>query len=147
MKGKIIILGISLLMLNSCVSKSDYEKSELEKSELEIQLQEIKQELSDVKYKYNQIKQEKSQAEIERNKKPFITENKALQLIGDNFSFYERNMVYRNVKLRRIADNSFKVSLETCINKKNYVSDDFFWKSKVRTLTVYNNGKYDFPPF
>lgn len=166
MKGKIIILGLSLLILNSCVLKSDYdklekEKSELEtqlekvKSELETQLEEIKNELSDVNYKYDQIIEEKKhaeleiirkerQAEIERNRIPYISDSKAKQYIKDNYSFYEKGTRYRNIQLRRLADNKFIVSLEECKSKMGGCDDNYFWFSKVRTLTVHNNGKYDF---
>lgn len=88
--------------------------------------------------------EEKRQAEIERNRKPYITEAQALQHIKDNYNFDEKHMRYRNVQLRRIADNSFRVSLETCTKKGNFSNNDFFWTSSVRTLTVNNNGKYEF---
>lgn len=138
------ILGISLLSLNACVSKSDYEKLEKEKIELETQLEETKNELSNVRYKYDQLNEEKIQAEIERNKTPYISEDQALQYIKDNYAFYEKDITYRNVQLRRISDNSFRVSLETCTKKGSFSDDDFFWHSSVRTLTVHKNGKYDF---
>ncbi len=144
MKIKLIGLTISLVIMISCVPKSDYEKLEKEKADLETQLEETMQELSDVTYEYNLLIEEKRQAEIERNKKPYITEAQALKYIKDNYSFYEKDVLYRNVQLRRIDDNSFKVSLETCTNKGDFSNSDFFWNSQVRTLTVYKNGEYDF---
>ena len=137
MKNRLLGLAIILFTVSSCVPKSDYEK-------LEKELETTKQELSDITYKYDLLVEEKRQAEIERNKKPYITEAQALQYIKDNYSFYEKDMRYRNVQLRRIDNNSFRVSLETCIKKGSFSNDDFFWNSQVRTLTVYNNGKYDF---
>ena len=155
MKSKILILGLSLLTLNACVSKSDYDKLEKEKSELETLLEKTTQELSDVNYKYDQILEEKKQAEleiirkkrqaeIERNRVPYISDSKAKQYIKDNYAFYEKDTKYRNLQLRRIANNSFKVSLEECTAKGDFSNDDFFWHSRVRTLTIHNNGKYDF---
>lgn len=135
---------IFFISLSSCVPTSDYEKLEKEKNELETQLEEIKQELADITDKYDLLIEKERQAEIERNKKPYITEAKALKYIKDNYSFYEKDMKYRNVQLRRISGNSFRVSLETCTKKGGFCDDDFFWNSSVRTLTVYNNGKYDF---
>lgn len=144
MKKRLIGSTIFLIFVSSCVPKSDFEKLEKEKSNLTYQLEEMKQNLSDVTNKYDLLIEEKRRDEIEQNKKPYITEYRALQLIKDNYSFYEKNMVYRNVQLRRIADNSFKVSLETCINKESFRKNDFHWHSSVRTLTVHNNEKYDF---
>jgi len=126
------------------LSASDYEKLEKEKSELENQLEETKQELTDISDKYNLLYEEKRQAEIQRNKTPYISEDQALQYIKDNYAFYEKDMKYRNVQLRRTADNSFRVSLEECTKKGDFSNDDFFWHSRVRTLTVHKSGKYDF---
>ena len=85
------ILGISLLTLNACVSKSDYEKLENEKIELESQLketkielesqlEETKQELSNVSYKFNQLSEEKRQAEIKRNKHHIFPKTKLFNI-------------------------------------------------------------------
>lgn len=144
MKIKFLILGFGLLTMNSCVSKSDYDKLEKEKTDLANQLEEIKQELSVMSDKYYELYEEKRKAEIEKNKKPYISESQALQYIKDNYSFYEKDMLYRNVQLRRISDNSFRVSLEECTKKGPFSDDEFFWRSNVRTLTVHSNGKYDF---
>lgn len=144
MKIKILSLLIFILTLNGCVSKSDYEKLEREKAQLEDTLNEIKQELTEVQYNYEQLLEEKRLAEIERNRKPYISEAQALNYIKDNYDFYEKDMRYRNVVLRRVDDNSFRVSLEECTKKGPFSNDDFFWNARVRTLTVHNNGKYDF---
>ena len=61
MKIKLIGLGIFLLTLSSCVSKSDYEKLEGEKADVERRLKETEQELSDVNYKYGLLIEEKRQ--------------------------------------------------------------------------------------
>lgn len=158
MKVKFLILGLGLLTMTACVPKSDYEKLEKEKTDvenhyeklekektdLENQLEEIKQELSSMSDKYYELYDEKRKAEIERNKTPHISKSEALQYIKDNYSFYEKDMLYRNVQLRRISDNSFRVSLEECSNKGPFSDNEFFWNSNVRTLTVHSNGKYDF---
>ena len=140
---KKIFYLIPFLTFASCVSQSDYDKLKAEKEELEQKVTQIENELSSVEFKYNQLLEEKRQAEIERNRISYISEAKALQYIKDNYSFYEKDTRYRNVQLRRIADNSFRVSLEECTSKGG-CNDDFFWHSIVRTLTVHNNGKYDF---
>lgn len=143
MKIKLFGLGLSFLILSSCVSESDYKKLEGEKEDIERRLKETEQELSNLTYEYNLLIEEKRQAEIERNRIPYISEEQALRYIKDNYAFYDKDIKYRNVQLRRIADNSFKVSLEECTKKGPFSSDDFFWSSIVRTLTVYNNGKYN----
>ena len=130
MKFKFLILGIGILMLNACVSKSDYEKLEKEKNDLANKLEELYE--------------EKRLAEIEKNKKPYVSESQALEYIKDNYTFYQKDMLYRNVQLRRISDNSFKVSIEECTKKGQFSNDDFFWFSNIRTLTVYSDGTYDF---
>ena len=137
MKTKILVLLVFVLTISSCVPKSDYEK-------LERQLSETEQELSDLKFKYDQILEEKRQEEIEKARTPYVTESQALGYIKDYYSFYNKDTRYRNVELRRTADNRFKVSLETCTKKGSFSNDNFFWNASVRTLTVYNDGKYDF---
>lgn len=132
-----LVLLLSLMTLTSCVSKSDYDKVKKE-------LEETKQELSKMKRNYESLLEEKKQEELERNRIPFISEAQALNYIKDFFDFYNKDMTYRNVVLRRISDNSFRVSLETCTNKGDFSNNDFFWTSSVRTLTVHSNGKYDF---
>jgi hypothetical protein len=137
MKINILVLAVSILTLYSCVSKTDYEK-------LEKTLDETKQDLTDVSYRYELLIEEKRQIEIERNKKPFITDKQALGYIKDNYSFYEKDMKYRNVQLRRTDDNIFRVSLEECTMKGGFSNNNFFWNSRVRTLTVHKSEKYDF---
>ncbi len=132
-----LVFLISLLTITSCIPKTEYEKVKNE-------LDETKQELSEVKRNYETLLEEKRQEESERNRIPYISDDQALGYIKDNFNFYERDTKYRNVVLRRISDNSFRVSLETCTKKADFSNDDFFWNSSVRTLTVHKNGKYDF---
>lgn len=144
MKITQLIILISLFTLSGCVSKSDYEKLEVENSELTIQLDATKQELLNISNKYNQLNYEKQQAEIEKNNTPYISEDQAMQYISDNFAFYEKDVSYRNVQVRRISDNSFSVSLETCTKKGPFSNDEFFWRTSVRNLTVHKSGKYDF---
>lgn len=137
MKIKSLVLVTAILALSACVPKSDYEKLEKEKNEIERQLEETQRE-------YNLLYEEKRQAEIEKNRTPYISEEEALKYIKDNYAFYEKDMKYRNVQLRRIGDNSFRVSLEECTKKGDFSNNDFFWNARVRTLTVHKSGKYDF---
>lgn len=122
------IAVVSFLSLG-CVPKSEYEQ--------------LKADYEELQSKLYYIEEAQRQAEIERNSIPYITEQQALEYIKDRFSFYEKDKVYRNVELRRIADNSFQVSLETCINKADFKRDNFFWKHENRKLIVYNDGSYE----
>jgi hypothetical protein len=126
-----------ILFIIGCVPKAEHEK-------LKSELEQTQQELFDVQQKYDVLNNERIQLELQRNQTPYLSEEQAMQFIKDNYSFYEKGKKFRNVQLRRIADNSFKVSLETCISKGDFSESDFFWNAEVRTLTVYSNGKYDF---
>ena len=130
MKYKIFLIVLILSILNSCVSKSDYEDIKSENKILKEELQRVKEELSNIRIEYELLIKEKREAEAERNKKPFITEAKALKYIKDNYDFYEKEMRYRNIKLRRVDDNEFRVSVEEC--NRRFSDDDFFWNSRVR---------------
>lgn len=145
---KKIFYLVPCLILASCVPQSDYDKLKIEKEEIEQKVTELETKLSNVEFEHNQLLEEKRQAEIERNKTPYISEAKAMQYIKDNYLFYEKDTKYRNIQLRRIADNSFRVSLEECSCKSigggDCCNDNFFWDSRVRTLTIHNNGTYDF---
>lgn len=134
MKREVIFL-ILLFVIISCVPKADYEKLENENNDL-------RQELSDVKQQYEILFEEKRQAEIEKNRKPYISETKARELLKDYYRFYNNGWSYRNPVFRRLDNNSFKISLEVCVNKEQFINNEFFWNSEVRTLTVNNDGTY-----
>lgn len=137
MKIKLLLLISFSTLIFSCVSKTDYD-------ELKTELEQTEKDLSYFKKEYNILLEEKQRIEDEKNRKPFITEEKALSCIKDNYDFYENDTKYRKVKLRRIEDNVFEVSLEECTKKGPFSSDNYFWNSTVRKLTVHSNGKYDF---
>lgn len=66
-----------------------------------------------------------------------------MELIEDNFDFYERDITYKNIKLRRTGENIFLVSLEECICKPSSCNDgDFCWDAKVRELRVASDSSY-----
>ena len=126
---------IALVILTSCVSQSDYDELKAEKDELEL------------KYIELQAKVEQyEKAEAVKNEIPYISEERALEIIEDYFSFYAAGVAYRRVKLRRVAKNIFKVSLETGDKKALEASgySAFFWQATVKTLTVRADGTYDF---
>ena len=156
------LIVLNVVILNSCVSDSAYKKLEKEKMELENQLKNNNQKIIELTQKYdtlsNKLKlEEEKKAVAKQNPKPnntsietinnnypYITEEQAMQYINDNYSFYESDVLFRNVRLRRLSNNSFRVSLEECTKKGKFSNDDFFWRSVVRTLIVKNNNKYTF---
>jgi len=70
------------------------------------------------------------------------SEEKALEFLEDYFSFYNAAEAYRNPNLRRISNNVFYISLQTCINEKEFMENDFFWHSKVLVLKIQSSTKY-----
>ncbi|WP_282774130.1 hypothetical protein [Phaeodactylibacter xiamenensis] len=140
MKKLHYLLAIVVVFLVSCVPQSDYDQLNSEKQQLE-------RELKNLKYKYNQLLEENRQAEIAKQQIPFIPDSEVIKYIEDNYSFHERGTKYRNVQVKRIADNSFAISLELCncgSSRDNCCSDNFFWEFVVKNLTVHPNGSYDF---
>ena len=132
--NKMIFL-ILLTTLFSCVTKTEYDKLKTEKELLA-------QKLNLLQSEYDKLLEAQRQVEIERAKIKYYTEQEALGFIKDYYSFYQPDILYRNVRLRRTGDNSFKVSLETTTSKGDFSNDDFFWSSQVYNLTISNDGKY-----
>lgn len=144
---KKMLYPLLLVTIVGCVPQSDYNQLKSEKDELELKVGKLEDEISNIQHEYNQLLAEKRETEIEMSKAPYISEEKAILYIKDYYSFYEKDIQYRNIELRRIADNIFKVSVEECGWKSTSGEDpcdggDFYWSAKVRTLTVYNNGKF-----
>lgn len=121
--------------LFSCVSKTEYDKLNTEKELLT-------QKLNLLQIEYDKLLEAQRQEEIQRTKIKYYSEQEALGYIKDYYSFYQPDILYRNVRLRRTGDNSFKVSLETTTSKGDFSNDDFFWSSQVYNLTISNDGKY-----
>ena len=71
----------------------------------------------------------------------YVTEDRALEIIKDDYEFYNRNYKYRGVKLRRKGPAEFWVSLEEC-HKKMLEFDS--WSARVKTLTVNEDGTFHF---
>jgi hypothetical protein len=141
MKLKILILLISFSFI-SCVSKSEHESLEKELEETKVLLVKTNEELSNFKEKFKELNEEKRQAELSKNTRPYITKTEAIEYVKDYYAFYDNDKIYRNAKFRRVEKNVFKVSLEECFKNGRFKENDFFWDSKVRTLTVNNNDTY-----
>lgn len=142
MKRKIIALSIPLIISACGVPQDDYDKLKLEKEALEEKLQDSELEISNLKQQNDDLIEEKRQIEIEKNRTPFVTENQALGYIKDYYDFYDSDVDYRNVRLRRLEDNVFTVLLEECTKKGSFSNNDFFWTARIKQLTVNNDGTY-----
>lgn len=88
---------------------------------------------------------------------PKYSEERALELISDYYSFYNADESYSDPVVRRVSNNVFYVSVKYCSGgekicyKKEYNSltglysikkNDFFWNSKVLVLTITSKTKY-----
>lgn len=136
-----------------CVSQADYDKLKEENLIHKNKVEELEFNLINVKNALEQLLEEKrlaeverkkkiSNAKIERNKKKYRTESEALSTLKDYYEFYNANWVYRNPKVRRVDNNTFKISLQECAG---YCirDDEFVWRSKVMTLEIKNDGTYN----
>jgi hypothetical protein len=153
MKFKLLSSVLITSILFSCVSQSDYDKLKIEKEnsekkfksenrEKDKKIEKVKYELSLLKEDLNQLMAEKRLSEIEKNRKPYVSELEAKKYLKDYYDFYESDNIYRNAKFRRVDDNVFKVSLEECTKKGGFSDNDFYWHSIVKTLNVKNDGTY-----
>lgn len=125
-----------------CVSQSDYDKVKEQNGNLRNRIKVLETKLSNVEYNYQQLLEEKRLAEIERNKKKYRNESEALSTLKDYYEFYNADQIYRNPKVRRVDNNTFRISLEECPKKGGFSSSNFFWHSKVVTLVINNDGTY-----
>lgn len=75
------------------------------------------------------------------DQKFYTKEEEALDLIEDYYGFYRTDYVYKETQIRRIDDNSFKVSLREC--PIEMTNSRYHWSSKVLTLMNHDDGTYD----
>lgn len=75
-----------------------------------------------------------------------VSQEDALAIIKDNYGFYEKHLKYSDIQLRRVGQNIFDVSVNEC-NTNIYgglCKDKDVWDQKIRKLTVYSDGRYDY---
>lgn len=151
MRKIIYIISITFVMVG-CVSQADYDKLKEENLIHKNKVEELEFNLINVKNALEQLLEEKrlaeverkkkiSNAKIERNKKKYRTESEALSTLKDYYEFYNADRVYRNPKVRRVDNNTFKISLQEC--RKMFRDDERYWRSKVMTLEIKNDGTYN----
>ncbi|EZH73657.1 hypothetical protein ATO12_17120 [Aquimarina atlantica] len=92
------------------------------------------------------INKEKNQGSIKNTFN--YDEQTALKYIQDWYNFYNAGYIYKNPKIRRNGQNSFMVSLQET-NKSGNGRDlngkpIYTWFDRVYTLTIKENGNYDF---
>ncbi len=72
------------------------------------------------------------------------SEDFAMELIKDNYEFYERDISYKDVKIRRIDNNEFEISVLECICSPSSCKDDYCWDSVVKKLIVAPDSTYSY---
>jgi len=118
---------ITLATLASCgVSQSEYDELKSENKRLKTTIQKL----------------ESENLEAMRRAASRHTEAEALKCLKDYYEFYNPNFAYRKPKVRRVNENTFQISLQTCINKQPFLSDNFHWSSEVLTLKINDDGTY-----
>ena len=119
-----------IFYLFSCgVPQSKYEELKTENEKLKKRNQELLDEISQQKTeKLNDLK--------------VHTEEEALRLLKDWYSFYHADDLFRKPRFRRVANNEFLVSLEECTKKGPFKKQDFFWNAVVLQIIIYEDGTY-----
>jgi predicted nuclease with TOPRIM domain len=136
MKTKIISFSTILILTGCGIPKEEHEKIKHELETLKTEVETLKNENSTLEYEKEQLEEKKRIASTH-------TENEALKLLEDYYEFYNSNFAYRSPKVRRENENTFVISLEQCVNKEPFLSNDFHWSSKVVTLEIFEDGKYE----
>ena len=140
---KAFYLIFATVLFFGCVSQSEYDKLQEENKKLKeknsIQFARIALLTSEL----DELEREKEKAQIEKNRIKWYSDDQALNYVKDYYEFYNTDNKFRNVKIRRVTDNEFRVSLEECTKKASFSNDDFFWNARVYRLTIDNKGKYD----
>lgn len=142
MKKIVIVITIPLLFSSCLVPKSEYDELESKNEIVVSDNERLKLVIQRQNRILDSLDNEKDLIARKKLETSLHSENEALRLIEDYYTFYYANMVYRNPQLRRIGDNKFSVSLQECTNKEAFKEDDFFWHSRVLTLTINNDGTY-----
>lgn len=141
-----------------CVNKSEYENIEKENNELKLELEDLRKKVNELENDLNN-KQNRNNSNINSNinsttnknsksinetndNTKYYDESEALNLVQDYYDFYNADFAYKNLRVRRMSNNKFRISLKECINKEPFLSDDFHWSSVNYILTINNNGKY-----
>ena len=140
---KTLYLILATILLVGCVSQSEYDKLQEDnkklKEENEIQFARIALLTS----KVDELENEKVKSQIKKNRIKWYSDKQALNYVKDYYEFYNADSKYRGVKLRRVTDNEFRISLEECPKKGGFSDNDFFWTARVYRLTIDNKGNYD----
>jgi len=124
--------GVPKKEYNELKEANERLQSKIEKQSLEIS--NLQQEV----FKY----EEKERKLIEQQKsKPYISESKAIEYLNQDYEFYNRGYVYKDLKVLRVGANEFKFSMRE--GKADLKDNDFFYVDQVKTLTVFKDGKYN----
>jgi seryl-tRNA synthetase len=149
------LIFLVLVTLGGCgVPQEDYNKLEEEHNNLKEEYDNLKETNESLQNKieeqttkiYNLTQktlnlEKKEKALIkEQNTKPYISKAKAIEYLDQDYSFYNRGYVYKDLKVLRVGPNEFKFSMRE--GKADRVNEDFWYVDQVITLIVNKNGKY-----
>lgn len=135
MKRVFTVFTISGMLSGCGVPQSDYDKLKSENEHL-------KQEILHLEYETSELKTTNKKSVKKKRIVSNHTKAEAFKLLKDYYDSYNSDMTYRNPRVRRVNGNTFKISLEDCIQKANFHNDDSFWHSKVLTLIINEDGTY-----
>jgi hypothetical protein len=130
-------------LLFSCVSQTKYDELLEENKQLKEENGIQSTRIMMFEVKVEELEEEKRNVQIEKTKIKWYSDEQALGYVKDYYEFYNSDNRFRNVKIRRVTDNQFRVSLEECTKKAEFSNDDFFWNARVYRLTIDNKGNYD----
>lgn len=104
-------------------------------------IEEQSSEISDIQQEVLNYKEKERKQIEQQNSKPYISEAEAIEYLDQDYAFYNRGYVYKDLKVLRIGPNEFKFSMREV--RVDHKDDDFFYVDQVKTLTVFKDGKYN----
>lgn len=130
--------GLILLLITfSCVSKTEHDKV-LKKNQILSQNLKRSQKIIDsltLEVDFMNL--------IRKNAQDYTIEH-ANKILKDYFSFYERDLAYRNVKINKINSSTFEISLEEATKSLIKESNsDVFWNHTVYKLKINSDTNYN----
>ena len=124
------------------IEQKQANKIQIENYQLKSKLDSLQREFDVLQSNYNMLQNVVARKATEEGQNTSKTDENAIRLIKDYYTFYNSNYVFRNPQIRKISSNEFQISLEEC-SKSFLQSNIDEWTSKVLVLTIYENGKYD----
>lgn len=121
---KKFLLVIAVILISSCNENKE--------------LNQLREQNNALKEKVNQIEKEKPEPEFKS-----YSEQEAISFIKDHYNFYKSDFIYKNIKLRKRAPNSFDVSIQEAFNH-DFENMDYVWNTEIYKLEINQNGEYNY---